>query len=312
MGLFKRRRGGEAADPYLPFLTVDQADRIRALAQEGFAGQGRAVAVSGDHVIDDSGMNFGLRNVAARCRNDDGGEAAWSAIVADHVRRVHAMAVAAERDVLADRTAGQVQSQTYAVLWAANPGIVSSGSYEYAREILPGVLEMLAYDMPESFRMLTDQDIERFGGLTALREAGLANLRALPAEPAERRTAASGGHFDVLTSESVYTASRALVLDDVAGQLPGEADAGNGVFACVPNRHQLAVHVPGDESVILSVTEMAHFGLAGYSDGPGPLSPSVFWWRNGRWEQLSEVRNGQVGVQLSDELFSMIARVRGE
>ena len=34
---------------------------------------------------------------------------------------VEGRAVAAERDVLADRTAGQVQSQTYAVLWAAVP-----------------------------------------------------------------------------------------------------------------------------------------------------------------------------------------------
>jgi hypothetical protein len=301
MRLFRRGRGRPAAtDQHLTFLTREQASRLRALVQEAFAAQGRAVTVHGDHARDEQGMHFGLANVAAQCQAAPS-EAEWPDIVAAHVRRLAAMAAT---DVLADVTPDRALAQTYAMLYAASPALNPESGYGYAREALPGLLEVLAFDSPDSFRLLTDGEVDRLGGVTTLREAGRANLRALPVESAERVAPAGGVEFDVLSGESVYTASRALVLSDTLGQL-GQAAPRRGVLACLPSRHQLAVHpLGGDDPAIEPLSEMAHFAHAGYSQGIGRLSPHVYWWHDGGWEQVSTVRDGRVDLHLSSGLLA--------
>jgi hypothetical protein len=207
-------------------------------------------------------------------------------------------------DVLAGATPEQALAQTYAMLYAASPALNPDSGYAYAREALPGLLEVLAYDSPDSFRLLTDGDVDRLGGVTALRQAGRANLRALPVESAERVTPADGIEFDVLSGESVYTASRALVLGDTLGQL-GQAEPPRGVLACLPSRHQLAVHpIGGQDPAIAPLSEMAQYAQAGYSQGIGRLSPHVYWWHDGAWEQVSTVRDGRVDLHLDSDLLS--------
>lgn len=207
-------------------------------------------------------------------------------------------------DVLADVTPDQALAQTYAMLYAASPALNSGTGYGYAREALPGLLEVLAFDSPDSFRLLTDGEVSRLGGVTALREAGRANLRALPVESAEWVAPAGGVEFEVLTGDSVYTASRALVLSDTLGQL-GQAEPPRGVLACLPSRHQLAVHpISGDDPAITPLSQMAHFAHAGYSQGIGRLSPHVYWWHDGAWEQVSTVRDGRVDLHLDSGLLA--------
>ena len=190
MRLFRRGRGRPAAtDQHLTFLTREQASRLRTLVQEAFAAHGRTVLVAGDRARDDQGMHVGLANVAAQCQAAPS-EAEWPAIVAAHVRRVEAMAAT---DVLADATPDQALAQTYAMLYAASPALGPDSGYGYAREALPGLLEVLAFDSPDSFRLLTDGEIDRLGGVATLREAGRANLSA-PSRPllTRRRRPAAG------------------------------------------------------------------------------------------------------------------------
>jgi hypothetical protein len=80
--------------------------------------------------------------------------------------------------VLADVTPDRALAQTYAMLYAARPALNPESGYGYAREALPGLLEVPAFDSPDSFRLLTDGEVDRLGGATTLREAGRANLRA--------------------------------------------------------------------------------------------------------------------------------------
>jgi hypothetical protein len=245
-------------------------------------------------------MHVGLANVAAQCHAASS-EAEWPGIVAAHVRRVEAMAAT---DVLAEATPDQALAQTYAMLYAASPALSPDSGYGYAREALPGLLEVLAFDSPDSFRLLTDGEVDRLGGVATLREAGRANLRALPVESAERVAPAGGVEFDVLSGESVYTASRALVLGDTLGRL-GQAEPARGVLACLPSRHQLAVHpLGGDDPAIAPLSEMARFAHAGYSQGIGRLSPHVYWWHDGGWEQVSTVRDGRVDLHLGSGLLA--------
>src|SRR4051812_24584484 len=89
MALFKKRQQGETpSDAELTFLTADQADRVRSLFREAFAGLGLEVTVYAGHAQDASGRQFGLWNLAAACHNDERGEKVWPQVVREHVQRV--------------------------------------------------------------------------------------------------------------------------------------------------------------------------------------------------------------------------------
>jgi hypothetical protein len=111
--------------------------------------------------------------VAAACHDDSRGEPAWPLIVAQHVG---ALLTHIDRRDLDGLTPGEVQSRTYAKLFRAD-NLPSREGLSYLRESVPGLVESLVVDFPDALSWLRDSEVERFGGLTVLHEAGLANLR---------------------------------------------------------------------------------------------------------------------------------------
>src|SRR6185437_11788607 len=87
-------------------------------------------------------------------------------------------------DVLADVTPDQALAQTYAMLYAASPALNSGTGYGYAREALPGLLEVLAFDSPDSFRLLTDGEVSRLAASPrCARPAGPTCVRCRSSRP---------------------------------------------------------------------------------------------------------------------------------
>jgi len=301
-------RGGDGEDTYLTFLTEAQANRVRMLTRQAFAERGREVLVFGDHVRDDQGTQFGLWNVAVACKNEPRGEPAWPGVIAQHVQTITATS---DSNPFLGVSPDDIRSRTYVRLVPADQlPPERRKNYSYMRELAPGLLEALALDLPDAVVTFGDQQVEQFGGLAALREAGLANLRALPVEQHERLDAPGGGHFELLLGESVYTASRVLVMPELVRQLFGPVDTRYGVLAAVAHRHQAALHVIRDQSVIPSINDMATFALVGYSDSAGSLSPNVYWWRDGTWRRISEVgAEGGIFVEAGEDLLRVLEDV---
>lgn len=310
MAVLRRRSGGSGSsqDDHLPFLTVAEADRVRFLVRQAFAELGREVVVHAGHVRDDHGDEFGLWNVAAACRQEPQGEPAWALVVAEYVRKLLAHVESRDLDGL---TPEEAQSRTYAKLFPADD-LPSGEGLSYLREPVPGLVESLVLDFPDAVSWLRDSEVERFGGLTVLREAGLANLRALPVEQRRHIATPDGGSFEVLLGKSVYTASRVLVMPDLLMQMLGPVDTSYGVLAAMAARNQVAIHVISGRSVVQVLRQMAHFALAGFGDGVGPLSPNVFWWRDGAWTQISQVESdGTISVLPNPDLIHMIQQLDG-
>ena len=295
------------ADPDLPFVTVGQAGRIRSLVRTAFAENGLEVTVFGDHVRDDRRAVFGLWNVASACRSDPGGERAWPRIVGAHVRGLLATI---GRNIFAGLSVDEVRARTYARLYPE--GELRSELFGYATEAMPGLLELLAFDLPDTVAVMRDSDVEEFGGPRALREAGLANLHAVPIEKAERVTTEQGASFDLLAGQSVYTASLALILPEVLRRLDRAVPCPHGVMACVPTHRQLATHVIRDRLVVPSLQLMARFAVSLYDSGVGPLSPSVFWRREGSWKVVSRLGlDGEVTIVLDEDLRRLLDQLAG-
>jgi hypothetical protein len=159
---------------------------------------------------------------------------------------------------------------------------------------------MLALDLPDAVAIFKHENARRLGGFAALRSRGLANLGELPVESFETLPTPGGGSFCALLGESVYTASRALLLPSLATALSGEAPNEHGWLMSVPNRHQVVWHVIKDRTVIPAVQAMTHFTRLGFGESPGPVSPHVFWWNGSSYEQLTRIDDkGSVSVHVS-------------
>ena len=306
MPLFKRRRAAGEPDADLPFLDVEQAQRVRALVATTFAELGLEVTVHGDHVEDSSSRQFGLWNVAAACHNDERGPRAWPRVVGEHVRRI--VAAMDAPDPFASMTERELLDGTYVRLYE-HQSVPQPDRYPHA-EFAPGLLEMLALDLPESVTVMTHEVVGRLGGYAALRERGLEHLRRVPVDAHEVLSGPDGGRFDVLLGDSVHTGSLALVLPEVWERTTGRPAGPHGWLLAVPNRHQLVWHHIEDAGVIGALNGMATFAALGFADSPGPLSPHVYWWSGTGYQQLTfDDEDGARAIRVEAEFQAVLEAV---
>ena len=111
----------------------------------------------------------------------------------------------------------------------------------YARQVAPGLLEVLAVDLPDSVATLSKDDLGALGSLAEVLERGRANLRALLAgDVALGAVADDRGSFTAVTDRSFFTASLALVLPEAVerSRVRSTGDAGSwspfptGISSC--------------------------------------------------------------------------------
>lgn len=311
MGLFggRRRRDTDRSpvrpsepDEALTFLGTEDAQRVRALVRRSFADRGIEITVHPDHVVDDTGRRFGLWNVAAACHQDARGRAGWAEVVDQHVGRVLASMDAP--DPFAALTPDDARARTFSRLYERD-SVPDLTGFPH-REFAPGLVELLALDLPEAVVVYNDERAAAHGGTEQLWEWGRANLRREPVERRERIELPDGGWFDVLLGSSVYTASRALLLPWLAAEVSGEEAGRHGWLLSVPHRQQVVWHLVRDLSVLPTVAAMAEFAAAGYGDSPGPLSPHVYWWDGSSYRQLTRYDDGGEAVLVADPAFQAV------
>jgi hypothetical protein len=309
MGMFWKSRGRDVGPPddALTFLSRDQADDFRALVGATLGERGLEVQMKPDHAVDAAGRQFGLWNLAAQCA--DARRREWPRLAAEHVDRVLASLDAP--DPFDQLSEDEAALQTYARLYDET-AMPSLDGFPH-REFVPGVVELLALDLPETVAVYNREHASRLGGWERLRGHGVRNLRALPVEHLEQLDAPGGGSFHALLGDSVHTASRALLLPELASTLAGHEDVGHGWLMSIPNRHQVTWHMIRDASVIPVVSAMAHFAALGHADAPSPLSPHVYWWDGSGYQQLTRIdADGTRSVHAGPEFTEMLNEVVGE
>lgn len=307
MGIFKRKSPeAETADSDLTFFTCSKANEFRAIAREVFAEMGLEVQVRPGHAVDDSGREFGFWNVGAACYEQP--QSKWRGVIREHLQRVLASFEAPDPfDVLASQ---DVSRRTFARLYdeASIPGI---DGYP-RRELAPGIVEMLALDLPDTVAVFNYDNANKFGGWEALHRQGIENLRGLEIEHLETLPAPGGGTFNALLGESVYTASRALLLPDLATEVTGQRVREEFGWL-MSDRHQVVWHIIEDATVVAALNGMARFTAMGYADAPGSVSPHVFWWNGTSYEQLTHVRDdGALTLRVSPAFQAVLNSITAD
>jgi len=299
MKLFKRSRPLPAAplsDEYLTYFTSTQARDFRRLVGNSFAVVGRDVTVHTDHVQDRSGTKFGLWNIGALCAGVDARD--WPGLIDDHVRRVTTPAMELENLTAEEFETGlclRIADE------AAVPNLDDLG---YAREVAPGLIEVLSVDLPDSVATPSGDELLARGSLTELLELGRANLRALLESDVIDGEAVDAGRgtFTSITGDSFFTASLALILPETLQQFTHEEDFGRGVLVALPHRHQLLYRTIDGPDVGLALDVMFAIARPAYYEASGPLSPHVYWVRKHRWTQVTSIERGRPRILMRGKL----------
>ncbi|MFK0258114.1 hypothetical protein [Streptomyces sp. NPDC090445] len=290
----------DTPDPHLTALTARQADHLRDLVGRYHADRGEQATVDGDTVRTPQGTTA-LYNLAEYVRRADPRD--WPRIVERHCTdlasaRESASAPAAPDDLLRRAFLRLIPDDALPPEAAA--------SFGYVRPVATGLTEALALDLPDSVRLLDDRDVAA-AGPEALRAAGRTNLLNEPAEY-ETLPMRGGGLLHVLSGASLFVASKALVLDEVAHAVTGRPLPDAGALFTVPSRSFLVFHPLADHHVQDAVNDLAAFGLGAHRDNPGPLSPRLYWWHRGAITNLTRIDEAtrSISVEPPAELMDVL------
>jgi hypothetical protein len=295
--LFKRRSTPEPTpegprDPDLP-LSVDQAAAVRRLVRQAFAERGIEVVVEGALVRDDGGQQYFLHNLAAGLAGTP--EADWPATAAAFAASL------LDVDDVEEIGREQLERSTYLRL---QPAAISDVSTQpTAPSVVDGLVTLLAVDLPSTVVTPAEEFWEPRGGVEEWRAIGTRNLSGLIGSDQVQLGRVSDDDYDfqVLTGDSFFTATLALLLPQVLAAYGG--GSAQGVLLAVPFRHQLAWRPIDGPGVVSTLDAMVRFAVLGHADGAGPVSPHLFWVHDGRWEQLTRIaEDGTVSIEVSPEL----------
>ncbi|MBK9030261.1 MAG: hypothetical protein IPL61_02790 [Myxococcales bacterium] len=148
-------------------------------------------------------------------------------------------------------------------------------------EVADDLTAVLCYDLPSNVVTVTADTLPRWDvPAEELYYQALANQRR--AERAVIEDIDVGGAIvRAMTGESYFVASNLLLLRDFIGDEPAL-----GVIAAVPNRHTLVWHPIVDPNALRALDAMVVMAASLYAEGPGAISPNLYWWRDGALRTL--------------------------
>ncbi|MEV7192462.1 Imm49 family immunity protein [Streptomyces sp. NPDC093510] len=294
-----------APDPHLPMLTFPQAERLRNLTADHFLSRrGIRPRIEGDAVLWGDGHRSPLLNLAHQCRTV--AEEHWPRLVEEHFTRLDNASQGGEnaQELLAGVVLRLLPDDALA-------GELANG-FRYVRPVAEGLALALALDTPTSVRMLNDHDVAR-AGLERLWAAGRENLIREPVEHVEV-TGPQGARLQSVHGDSHFVASKALVLPELARATTGRELPEAGALVVVPSRNLLAFHPIEDGTVVDAVNDLGGYALGAHEDGPGALSPRLYWWHQGRLTSLTVIdhETRSFSVVPPPELMEVMRKLHAE
>jgi hypothetical protein len=242
---------------------------------------------------------LGLTNLAQLCHSASRRD--WAEGVASHFDNIFAaMDAEAELDELA-RSFESVRALLKVRLY---PGAALQGmepTPPTSWELAEGLTAALVYDLPTSVRTVSSEHFQSWNkGREELLETALANVRA---DSVESRTMDEGASGSIACyADHFFAASHALMLGERLA--PGTS---HGAVFAVPNRHTLLYAPIVDLGIVESINKLILTALALFEEGPGSISPWIYWWREGSVTLLpSEVAAESVQFVPPDEFVEVL------
>jgi hypothetical protein len=252
-------------------LTTSQLERVRNLVRRSPVFIGKRIKVHDDavEVLEPEDLVLGFGPVFEAVAGAPAEH--WPNLVDDRLRRMFELMTGGSPEL--DGPTEQILNRVYARLRPAEGS--PTEWWNYARELAPGVLVVLALDHPDHISLFNDEQVERHG-FDRLLEAGLENLYGqLPEKFYE-----SDGVY--VLNGSDYVGDMVMVLPGVVHAVTGETALPHGMLVAMPTHQTLVFHILRDgRGARYALGEMARIAAEYYEDSPHDISDKVYWWPAG-------------------------------
>lgn len=237
-----------------------------------------------------------LRQLARLVPRDD-----WPALVSDHITTI-VTAIEEPLD-LSDFELAQHLLRTRIYPAEADNGVLA------ARPFAPGLIEAVVVDTPTTVRTVTVEEMHGWPvSGDALFVLGRANVRADGPLQVEEQDLA-GIRVAVLQGWTFYAATHLAWLEEYLEIGP------YGALVVAPNRGLIIAYpihggaaAGGYQGVVAAAQELQAQARRGYEEGPGSLSPHLFWWRAGQLTLL-DLRYEGDSLVLPRTFLSVLTRL---
>lgn len=279
MGFLKRvLGGGEKPAPGPDWAQPMSADEASAFV-EAVASEVRRRGLTfelGDGMVriqrDGAPSEYGLTNLAQVCSL--AGRDAWPEAIASHFDNLFAAEDAQAQVNETGRDLDAVRSMLKIRLY---PG-PSVGGMEpnppVSWELAPGLTAAFVYDLPTTVTSVNAEHITTWGrSRDELLAIAMDNVRG---DAVETQAIGDGGASAAMAcvADHFFAASHAFLLNDRL-----RADARHGAVVAVPHRHVLLYAPIVDLGVIQSINSLIPMAVSLFQQGPGSISPGLYWWR---------------------------------
>lgn len=308
MSWLKRLFGGEApASPgpqWAPYFTAADHERFVATVE----GELRRRALSyqmGDGVVavqlsDGEPDQWGLQNLSQVCHQNKKRD--WRRVVAGHI---DAMLAAREQQAMVKelakdftRARGLLRLRLYPDDFA--PELAAETIFFEPAE---GVRAVLCFDLPTSVASVSRTDAKVWGKSDEdLFAIALQNVRAHERVEIDSQEVKDGVSVQMLFGDSHFTSCHALFLREYLGE-----GAVHGAVVAIPHRHVLLFHPIRDVGVVLAINALITMAFGMHAEGPGSITPDLFWWREGKFTRLpSSVKPDGITFTPPDEFVDLL------
>ncbi|WP_405059287.1 hypothetical protein OG474_42090 [Kribbella sp. NBC_01505] len=285
------RQGADRPHPVLEPLTMTQVDRLVRLAEDATVARGFPMRYDGSSallpvgdggVLMKDGMVAGLVNLARTV----GGlpRQRWQAAVSAHFDQM-------DPGGGVPTVPEDLENELY--LRLVDASTINPDWHERVPEFVPGLLIAPATYTGRAVAM--HFDLDRIGiPWHEINRIGLANLRRL--KDKVEHVQLQGAEIAMLTG-SMFTASRALVLDTVLRESLHVENPPYGCVVAMPARDMLLVHVMRDPTVVDALLAMMRLATCFYRESPGPVSPHMYYVADNEWHQLTDYSTGTADLR---------------
>jgi hypothetical protein len=271
----------EPPPPWAAFMSAADFARFVEVVEAECAGAGRSCRVDRaagiayvDYGLGEEPSACGLQNVAQLCGRNLAKQ--WPEIVKDHFTRLSQIVSEAEKlETLGDEFE-EIRPLLKVRLYPPDYP-VDKCVYERPAEDL---VACLVFDLPESVVAVAPEVAAKWPvPREELFRIGMANVRGEEGIQRQEHDVGDGCRIHSLTGDSFFVASQALIIEDF---LPNPIPE-MGALIAIPHRHMVIFHPILDATCVTALNRMLPMAKGIFDEGPGSVSPSVYWWREAAW-----------------------------
>ena len=302
MSFLRRALGGDPAPEWAAFMSGDEY-RTFARNLEGVLskrGWSSRITDEGSVVVDRGGgapEEFGLSNLAQLCKQID--RSKWAEAISAHFTNLDAAAAASEQLKSFAVAEPLLKARVYRT--SEMPADALAGMV--TRPLAPDLVAVLVADLPTTVQTLGKQTVAAWD-MPIDKLFGIATTHMAEEAATYDRSdvdLGAGTSAKALSGNSFFVGSQVIRFRELAGELP------QGALVVAPTRHILIWHpLETAEKTIRAVNSIIALAANLYAQGPGSLTPTLFWWHGALTVLPATTAGGKTQFAPPDEFVELL------